>query len=177
MDVGFLILCPDRNISGLKNSIGSINHNSYNRESIAVVGDDANIDDVKEFKQVCTTYKGKNTITSLINLGMKKINHEWALIMFGGSRIQPYTERKITQFVKTEKDILFPVIEKRYDFISSSLNGVVINTRFFKEIGDFPEISMFKEGFNDFEMAKLFWCADAMQRKAVFKGIVGIRII
>jgi len=176
MDLGFIILSPDRNIAGIKNSIGSIKHNSYNRESIAIVGDDANTADMKEFKEMCPTYKGKDTITSLINLGMKKIKHEWALLMFGGSRIRPYLEKKIEMFAKSEKDILFPVIEQRYDFASSSLNGVVINTKFFQEIGDFSEAPMIKEGMNDFEIAKLFWCIDAIEKKAVFKGIVGMRI-
>jgi hypothetical protein len=178
MDVGFIILCPDKNIAGLKNSLNSILYNSYGRESIAIVGNNVNANDLKAFKEICPTHKGKDTITSLINLGMKKINHEWALLMFGGNRIRPYLERKIERFITSEKDVIFPVTitEQKYDFVSSSLNGVVINTKFFKEVGDFPEAPMIKEGMNDFEMAKLFWSVDAIENKAIFKGIVGIRI-
>jgi hypothetical protein len=176
MDVGFIILCPDRNIAGLRNSVGSINYHSYDRESIAVVGNDATAADIKEMKEVCPVHKGKDTITSLVNVGMKKLKHEWGLLMFGGSRVQPYVERKL-KFAESPSDVLFPVVEKRYDFVSSSFNGVMINTKFFQEAGDFPECTMIKEGMNDFEMAKLFWCMAAIEKKATFKGIIGLRII
>ena len=96
--------------------------------------------------------------------------------MFGGSRVQPYVERKL-KFAESPSDVLFPVVEKRYDFVSSSFNGVMINTKFFQEVGDFPECTMIKEGMNDFEMAKLFWCMAAIEKKATFKGIIGLRII
>ena len=127
-------------------------------------------------KEVCPVHKGKDTITSLVNVGMKKLKHEWGLLMFGGSRVQPYVERKL-KFAESPSDVLFPVVEKRYDFVSSSFNGVMINTKFFQEVGDFPECTMIKEGMNDFEMAKLFWCMAAIEKKATFKGIIGLRII
>lgn len=176
MDIGFVVLCPDRNVAGLKNTMCSINHNTYNREAVAVVGDDATPADIKQMKEFCPTYKGKETITSLVNLGIKKLKHEWAFLVFGGSRLQPYLERKIEPFIKTEKDVLFPVVERRCDFVSSSFNGVVINTKFFQEVGGFTEAVMMKEGMNDFELAKLFWCIDALEKQAIFKGIVGLKI-
>lgn len=177
MDLGFIILCPDRNIAGLRNTLGSIRHHCYDRESIAVVGNDATAGDIKEFKEYCTTYKAKDTITSLINTGMLKLRHEWGFIVFGGSRFQPYVERKVATFIKTEKDVLFPVVDRRCDFVSGSFNGVLINRKFFEEIGEFPEATMVKDGMNDFEMAKMFWACDAIEKGVVFKGIVGLKII
>lgn len=177
MDIGFLILSPDRNVAGLKNSVGSIKHHSYNRESICVVGSDANAKDIKDMKVYCPTYKGQNTITSLVNVGMKKLKHDWAFIMFGGSRIHQYIERKFEYFCKSESDILFPTAEGKYDFVEGSFNGVLINTHFFKKVGDFPAATMRKDGLNDFEFAKLLWALDACQHGATFKAIVGMRVI
>lgn len=177
MDVGFVILCPDRNIAGLKNTLGSIAYHSYDRESVAIVGSDVDATELKEMKQLCPAHKGKNTITSLINLGISKLKHDWAFLLFSGSRIQPYIERKLEMFAKKENEILHPVHEGRYDFVSTSMNGVVINTKFFKEVGDFPEISMMKQDMNDFELAKMFWCLAALEKKAMFKGIVGMKIL
>ena len=176
MDLGFIILCPDKSVVGLRNTLISINYNSYNREILAVVGDDASAAELKSMKEICPVYKGKNTITSLINVGIRKCDHDWVFIMFSGSRIKPYLEKKIDQFIKTDKDILFPVSENEYDFMSSPLNGVIINKKFFQEIGDFSDIAIEKEGTNDFELAKLFWCLEAMKHKAVFKGIAGMKI-
>ena len=73
MDLGFIILCPDRNIGGLRNTLLSISHNSYNREALAVVGSDATAAEIKTMKEICPIHKGKDTITSLINTGMKKL--------------------------------------------------------------------------------------------------------
>ena len=65
---GFVILCPERNIGGLKNTINSIKHSYSNSSCVCVVGDDANTEEFKEMNNLCETHKGKNTITSLINL-------------------------------------------------------------------------------------------------------------
>ena len=177
MDIGFIILCPDKNIAGLKNTLYSIKNNSYDRESLAVIGSDASTNDIKDMKELCAIHKGKDTITSLINVGMKKNKHEWAFLMFGGSRIRPYTEKKLEKFVKTEKDILFPIVDRQLDFVSGSFDGVLINTKFFHEVGLFADVTLEKDSINDFEFAKLLWCISAMEKKAVFKGIVGLKII
>lgn len=178
MDLGFIILCPDRNIGGLRNTLLSISHNSYNRESLAVVGSDATATEIKTMKEICPIHKGKETITSLINTGMKKLKHEWAFLMFAGSRVQPYVEKKVEQFATTEKDVLFPVVDRRFDFVSGSFDGVIINTKFFQEVGDFPDITILKEegSINEFEMAKLLWSVSASHKQAIFKAIVGLRV-
>lgn len=178
MDMGFVILCPDHNVAGLKNSVWSIKHNCVvERESLGVVGSNATADDVKDMKAVCPIYKAKETITSLVNLGIKKLKHEWAFIFFAGSRVPHYLERKVANFVTSERDVLYPVVERKCNFVEGCFNGVLINTGFFKDVGDFPEMVAEKQGFNDFEMAKLFWALDAMTKGVIFKGIVGMKII
>ena len=178
MDVGFIILCPDRNIGGLRNSIGGIRHHSYNRECLAVVPEDTTSKEVKEMKEHCpTVWKGKDTITSLVNVGMKRVKQEWGFIMFAGSRIPAFLERKFETFANENTDILFPVVERRYDFVSGSFNGVLINKGFFKKVGNFTEGALQKQGMNDFEMAKFLWSYDAINQGANFKGIVGMRVI
>lgn len=177
VDLSFLILCPDRNRGGLRNTVGSITSYAWNRPSICVVGEDATAAEVKELKEFCPTYKGENTITSLINVGMKKIKTDWAFILFSGSRIPTFLEHKLRNFVKEETDVLFPVVDRKWDFISGSFNGVLINTKFFKKAGEFPTVSMQKQGMNDFEMAKMFWALGALEAGVTFKAIVGMRII
>jgi len=178
MDVGFLILSPDRNIAGLKNTIGSINLlRHYNNKCVCVVGEDATTRDVKEMKELCPVFKGKDTITSLINTGMKKIKNEWACMLFGGTRIPKIVEKKLETFCKLENEIIYPLIENKYNFIECCFNGVVINTKFFQKVGEFPEFTMQKFGMNDFEFAKMLWALDALKHGAIFKGVLGMRII
>lgn len=177
MDIGIIILCPDRNIGGLRNSVGSIQHHMYDRDILGVVGEDASPQEIKEMKQICPIHKGENTITSLINVGMKKNKHDWGFIMFSGSRVPNYVEHKLIAFCKSDNEILFPVIDKKWSFVEGSFNGVLINTKFFKKIGDFPCQTMQKQGMNDFELAKLFWAIDAIDQGCKFRAIVGMRVI
>ena len=75
MDLGFIILCPDRNIGGLRSTLVSVKNNSYDREAIAVVGSNATATEIKEMKELCPVHKSKETITSLINNKKKKIKY------------------------------------------------------------------------------------------------------
>lgn len=177
MDLGFVILCPDRSTAGLKNSLGSIKLRSYQRDSICVVDKSSTTKDVKDLKDLCPTYKGKDTITSLINTGMKKIKNEWVCMIFGGSRIPHNIEKKLSLFCKKDSDVIYPLVENKYNFVDGSFNGVTINKNFFEKVGDFPDQKMKKDGLNDFELAKLLWADAAMEHGVVFKGILGMRVI
>lgn len=177
MDVGFVILCPERNIGGLKNTLGSIRFHSYNRDSICVVGKDTTSTELADMNKFAPTFKGEDTITSLINIGMKKIKHDWACILFSGSRIPAYIEKKIAVWAGSESDVLFPVVDRKWEFSEGSFNGVVINTKFFAKVGDFPAVAMMKAGLNDFEFAKMLWAMQAAEHGCKFKAIVGMRII
>ena len=177
LDIGIIVLCPDRNIGGLKNTVASVTHHCWNRECIGIVGNDATKEELAEMGEICPSYKGKDTITSLVNKGMRHLKHEWGFIIFGGSRVQHFLERKFTTFANYENEILFPIVERRCNFVDGSFNGVLINKKFFKTVGKFPEADLQKEGINDFEMAKLFWAIDAIEKGAKFKGIIGMRVI
>jgi hypothetical protein len=178
MDVGFIVLCPDRSPAGLKNSVGSVRYNCYDRDCIAVVPKAISPKEIVELKEYCPAiYKGQDTITSLINTGMKRLKNEWGFLMFAGSRVPSFIERKLKSFVKSDRDVLYPIVEDKYNFVEGAFNGVLVNKAFFKEVGDFPTATMQKAGLNDFEFAKLLWALDALDHNVVFKGIVGMRTI
>lgn len=176
MDLGFVILCIDRNIGGVKNSLGSVRFHSYNRESICVVPETTSAEEMKNFKQIVETHKGENTVTSLINVGMKKCRHDWAFMFFSSSRLPPYIEKKLSTWVKKDTDVLFPVADRKCEFSEGSFNGVLINKKFFELVGDFPSI-IAKNSQNDFELSKMFWAVKAMDHGCTFKAIVGMRVI
>lgn len=176
-DLGFIILCPNKNVGGLKSTLGSIRFYAYDRPSVCIVGSDATKSEIDEMKELCPTYKGKNKITSLINAGMRHCKSEWGMFVFAGARITKFLERTISHFVTDPKDIIYPVYEDKHNFIDASLNGVMINKKTFKEIGKWPDNDMEKEGFDEFGMAKLLWSVDAVNAGCTFKGILGMRIM
>lgn len=177
MDVGIVVLCPDRNPAALKNTVGSVRYSLYDRECIAVVPKAISPKEIIELKEYAPVYKGKDTITSLVNVGMKRLKQEWGFVVFAGSRVPRFAERKWLNFTKSDKDVLYPVVDMKCNFVEGSFNGVLFNKAFFKEVGDFPDVPMEKPGLNDFEFAKLLWATTALKFGAVFKGIVGMRTI
>ena len=177
MDVGIVVLCPDRNPAALRNTVGSVNYSLYDRECIAIVPKAISPKEVIELKEFAPVYKGKDTITSLVNVGMKRLKQEWGFVVFAGSRVPKFLERKFATFVKSNKDVIYPIVDRKCNFVEGSFNGVLFNKEFFKEAGDFPDVPMEKPGLNDFEFAKLLWATNALNVGAVFKGIVGMRTI
>lgn len=176
MDVGIIILCPDMDAMSLRNTVKSISYHPNERECIAVVPKTINVKTIKNYKEYCQTYKGGDTITSLVNVGMKRLKHDWGFIVFAGSRVSRFVDRKWDAFVKSDKDILYPIVEKKCDFVSGSFNGVLINQSFFKEVGEFTSEPIEKPQFNDFEFSKLLWATDAIEKEASFKGIIGMKV-
>ena len=95
----------------------------------------------------------------------------------GRQEVRPFVERKLRYFAESPKDVLYPVVGMKMNFVEGSSNGILINKETFKEVGEFPEHKMQKAGVNDFELAKLFWATKAIECGCKFKGIVGLRII
>ena len=48
VDLGFIILCPDRNVGGVRNTCGSIRHHSYNRDTMCVLPSDTTKEELEE---------------------------------------------------------------------------------------------------------------------------------
>lgn len=176
LDMEVVILCPEFTPNDLKVTLRSVANNCYNRACITVVPDSITPKQLKEAKEICPTYKGGNTFTSLINMGMSKVGAPWAFIVYSGSVVKPYTERKLDLFTTSEKDILFPVVNMKMNFVEGSTNGLLINKKTFQEVGAWPNVVLQNSIHNEFEMSKLLWYLDAIPKGVIFKGIIGLRV-
>jgi hypothetical protein len=175
-EFGFVILCPDRNLGGLKNTVASIKSFFPETSYLCTVGDDVQKGELAEFIGVCNTLVGGNTITSLMNVGMKHSDAEWNILVFAGSWLRVNLINKAKQFIKSDRDVLFPVVDWKTNFVDGSMNGIFLHRKMFEDAGEFPAGAMQKAGVSDMEMAKLFWAAQAIEKGAIFKGIVGMRV-
>lgn len=118
---------------------------------------------------------GGDTITSLINAGVKASTSPWCVVVFEGCWIQPTLYRIFDQFVTSPRDILFPVVDGHTNFIDGCMNGLILTRTALAEIGEFPEHAQ-KFGYNDLKLAKLLWANWAMEKGYKIKAIVGIKI-
>ena len=181
LDIGYIIVNPDNNLSGLRISMSSIGKHHFGiPEIIQILPKGTNAADVKKHKEVCVdTFKGGDTITSLINTGFKKLKAEWGMVIFAGSVLKTNTAFRYEKFVTSDKDVFYPVIGNKYNFVDGSTNGLAVNRKFFNEIGDFPENHMWKldedANINSFEICKFMWAEAAIERGCKFKGMIGCK--
>lgn len=120
-------------------------------------------------KEVCPTYKGKSTMTSLINVGMRHSTADWVFVVFSGITVRWQMDQKFSYFINSEKDILYPIVDRKYNFLEATLNGLFVNRKVFKEIGEFEE-----EG--ELEFVKMIWAEKAMAKGCRFKAVIGTKL-
>ncbi len=165
---GFVILCPDQNMNLLKSTANSIIGQYPESPFICVVEGDTNKEDIEEMKKICPVFIGKSTFSSLINVGMDNALGEWNFLVCSGAIVRPKINEKFSLFVDNKKDILYPIVDNRMDFIDSSLNGFFINKETWNEIGHMGDCG-------PFQIVKLMWGLTAMSYGSKFKAIAGSR--
>jgi len=170
LDFGFVILCPERNINGLRGTIRSIGK-YHDVPCLCVVPKETKKAELDEMKEVCKTIRGGSTYTSLINKGLEKTGCDWNFVIFAGSFIRPLFYRRYVVFVDNEKDILFPIVDGRVTFYEGSMNGILLHKKAIKEIGKMDEVS------EDLEKVKLKWAYEAVERGYKFKAIHGVKVM
>lgn len=114
--------------------------------------------------------KGGNCVTSIFDTGIGNSLNDWAYMVFAGTTIRKNIDLKLSKYVESESDVIFPVVDRIWNFIDGSMNGVLINKNFFKQIGDFGS-------GNPLKLTKLDWAGRAIEKGCKFKAIVGALII
>lgn len=179
MEINFVIISPEPNIGRLKGTVRSI-RNNYGEDAKVVCCVEKGIskDSLKEMKEVCDTHRGGSTVTSLMNKGMEKTPNGWSLILTEGSWVPKNLKRIYESWAKSDKDVLYGVgmshgrdgspAELTTSFLDCSLNGIMMKREFFLEVGKFSD--------NPMGVSRCFWALAAIERGAVFKGVLGARI-
>lgn len=159
--LGFIILNPDNNPTALRITTNTIRDNFPHVKVASVIG--AKADDSNQIK-------GGNTITSLMDAGLKKTKTEWCLITMAGTYIRHYHLRKYGLFLKDEKEILYPVVNKKYAFDEATINGILIHKKAIEDVGTFGD-----DNWN-IQLVKMLWAIKAIDKGYRFKALVGARL-
>jgi hypothetical protein len=167
---GVTILCPDLNSGGLKYTTNSIKATFPSIDRICMVGSNAKTIDITYLSNICQIKKAGKTITSLIDDGICSLNKEWCLVVMAGSIIRYNIFKKYKYFAE-DKDILFPVIDKKFLFPEASINGILMRKETYEDVGKFGD------SVEDIREAKLIWAAKALEKGYKLKGIVGARFL
>lgn len=168
LNIGFIIISCDNNVKLIRNTYNSIRKSCKDCPIIICVSDEVHEEDEKELGKITKVYKGQKTVSSLLNIGMKNVPDEWNYIIIAGSIMRPYIERKYSYFAESEKDILFPIANRIYNFVDGTINGLFLHKNVYKDVGDFSN--------NPLEICKLFWAEKAIEKGYKFKAIQGSKI-
>ena len=177
--MGFAIISSEPNYGNLACTVRSIKNNYSTANYLCVTSRSVKSEQYKKMIELCPVFKGKSTVTSLINMALKKSKSEWTLVVMEGTPIHRGIDKKYGLFIENNKDVLFSII-MQYDkqgrpivikdtFEDAPLNGMLIHRDTFKEVGDFTDESI--------PVSKLFWEAKAVDQGCKFKGVIGMRIL
>lgn len=177
IDLGFVILSPEHNIGKVQTTFRSIRNRYGLVPIICVVDGKTTASELKELRGVCPTYKGKGTITSLLNLGLSKGHSGWNMFAMEGSIVRANLDQKFGYWADGEENVLYPIVTdynrdgvpiKIYnEFEECTLNGLCIHSEFFKKVGDFSD--------NPLDVSRRFWALEAAGFEVKFKGILGAK--
>lgn len=168
INFGFVVLNPESNPSLLKNTVNSI-RGKYDAPIISVTEKSVKAPALKEMNDICPTCKGKETYTSLINAGMKHPPADWNFLIIAGTYVRHRLDNKFSMFIESEKDILYPIVENKYDFVEATINGLLLHKNCLKEVGNMAEIG-------PYEICKLMWALEATEKGYKFKAILGAKL-
>lgn len=110
-------------------------------------------------------YQGGNCVTSMIDQAMHSCLSEWAYIVFAGSVIKKQIDKKLSLYVEAKNDVLFPVVDRIFNFVTGSMNGILLNKEFYNEVGEFGS-------GNSLQDTKVLWAERALNKGVRFKAIV-----
>lgn len=176
LDIGFIVLCPDKDPYGLKHTVNSLHWVAMTPDVLCVVPGAIATKELTVMEQICPIYQGGDTITSLINMGMEKLQHDWGFILYSGSCLKTNLQRKLELFIKGDRDVLFPIVNRKTNFVEGSSNGILMSKKLFKDVGNFPSPRKSNGMLNDFEVAKLLWADEASRKGCQFKAVIGLKI-
>ena len=113
--------------------------------------------------------KSGNCMTSLIDAACKIAKTEWLFFVFAGSYMPKNIDNKNSRYAQDYRDVVFPVVNRQWNFIDATMNGLLISKQFHEEVGDFGT-------GNQLDITKLIWADKAMQKGAKFKAVVGAKL-
>jgi hypothetical protein len=170
IDIGFVIIAPENNPKHVEITVSSISAKYGEKPFITVVTDsilEQTMDEMSVFGKV---FCAKNTYSSLLSMGMKNAPAEWNIIVISGTPIRNHAHRKYSCFIESHKDILYPIIDRKMNFVDGSVNGIMIHRDAYTDLGDMPETPNLSE-------CKAAWGSLAVSNGYKFKGIVGAALI
>ena len=133
---------------------------------------------MSDFNYICDTVKGGTGLIELVNKGFNKTKAPWNIVIVAGGWLNNRIKRHFDLFCQDKNDIIFPVENGNFNFVETSLHGMIIHKDTFVNVGNFQIDPVWATEVEapSIEIAKLGWCLAALNLDSKFKPIVGMKI-
>ena len=155
-----VVLCLDGSPKNIDRTVKSFVNFNNKYEFFVVIPQNSSL---SEFYY--PTYKSNNCITCMINESFNKAKAEWLYFVFSGTSIKKNIDTKLSRYINNFSDVIFPVVDRVWNFVDGSVNGLLLNKNFVSTVGNFLT-------GNDLKLTKLEWADRAITKGAKFKAIV-----
>lgn len=169
IDHSFVIICVDNSPGLLKTTVASLDNHHAGTARVCVANSSASKNEIDAMGAAAPLVVGGSTVTSLVNEGVSRASAEWVFIVYSGSVVRQRIDEKFSAYIDSERDVLFPIANRKTDFVEGTMNGMLVNRKTFLEVGPMPELE-------SLEMSKAFWAYEAIGMGCRFKAIVGGKI-
>lgn len=170
LDCGFLIIAPENNSKHVEITASSVRRKLGTSPMLCILTSGASEQAELEASRICECARGGTTYSSLINVALRRPLAEWNLIIISGTSMRSRTYRKYGCFAESSRDILYPVVDRKMNFVDGTVNGILFHRDAHSEIGDMPECQSLEE-------SKMHWGFRAACLGYKFKGIVGAGLV
>lgn len=156
------ILSLDANPHGIQRTINASNFLTFDCDKIVAIPQETIIENTFG----CKIVQGGNCITSMMDMIQKNLKTDWVYYVFAGTNLRKNVDHKNFSYVESYKDVLFPVVDRIWNFVDGSMNGILISNQFYNEVGQFGS-------GKSLQITKLLWAERAIALGGRFKAIVG----
>lgn len=160
IDMEVAVLCLDSSSKGIDRTAKSFVNFSRKYDFFVIIPKNSAL---SEFYY--PIFKSNDCITCMLNESFKMSKSEWIYFIVSGTPIKKNIDLKLSRYINGINDVIFPVVNRVWNFVDGSINGMLVNRKFFNEVGNFIT-------GNDLKLTKLEWASRAILKGAKFKAIV-----
>lgn len=167
-NVGFAIVCQNRNLGGFRTTLRTIQGSFPNAPKVCVLPDDTTDVELGGFAVNCKCQRGGKTLQSMTNTGFTLCESEWVMILSAGRVIRTGFLKPYLRFCEGEMDVLYAVLGRTWPFVEGGVAGLLMNREKFLSSGGLDHDEP------DWVKAKTMWAASLVDSGFKIKGLVGV---
>jgi hypothetical protein len=168
LNVSMAIVAIDRDTNKINETLRHY-YDFYTNYKKILITNDLKFDYYNKGQEYDIYHSDSFQVLENYDIALRNCKTEWCFLVQAGTYLTKHLIKKLSIFVLNEKDIIFPVKNRIYEFVKNPLNGLLINKNTYNKVGGFGKD-------NHLDIIKLSWGYNASIEGCKLKAVVGIKI-